>query len=359
MPAAAPILSVQGGPWRPARACAALCRALLFVCAQAVAVCAAAQPEASATRCEPPRECEGGAAVPGPTWVDDSYDYVTSRTDALAVWLDSFFGTVTSDMESADSVLRLRAEYEWDEEDGEDTKVRLRGKVDLPRLDERLSLVFSEEDAEREEVIPNSAGNDDDVALQLRLRERQQSRMWFTVGTNASLDFKSSLRYRYVQPIGDDWRVQYTQRLHFKEGDGFGTTTRGDLDYLISRNRIVRWTNQFEYGEETDGVEWGTRLSYQLRLSEKDALSYFGAIAGETDPEHLTQSYALGVRYRRNFLRPWIFVEIEPSYAWRRESVEESRSSLWLLTLRLEFLEEVHNRRAQRRRDEAQRQTVD
>jgi hypothetical protein len=112
-----------------------------------------------------------------------------------------------------------------------------------------------------------------------------------------------SSRCASTQAIGEDWRVQY-QRLHFKEGDGFGTTTRGDLDYLISRDRIVRWTNQFEYGEETDGVEWGTRLSYQLRLSEKDALSYFGAIAGETDPEHLTQSYALGVQYRRNFLRP-------------------------------------------------------
>ena len=83
---------------------------------------------------------------------------------------------------------------------------------------------------------------------------------------------------------------------------------------------------------------------------------HFGAVAGETDPENLTQSYALGVRYRRNFLRPWIFFEIEPSYAWRRESVEESRSSLWLLTLRLEFLEERYNRRGH---DEANRQTVD
>ncbi len=333
---------------------------MLLLCVASEATRAEGEIQVGAPRCQPSQACEAAEAQPpAQNWVDTSYAYVTSRTDSLAVWLDSFFGTVTSDMESADSVLRLRTEYEWNEEDGEDAKVRLRGKVDLPRLDERLSLVFSEEDAEREEVIPNSAGNDDDVGLQLRLRERQQSRMWFTVGTNASLDFKSSLRYRYVQPIGEDWRVQYTQRLHFKEGDGFGTTTRGDLDYLISRDRIVRWTNQFEYGEETDGVEWGTRLSYQLRLSEKDALSYFGAIAGETDPEYLTQSYALGVRYRRNFLRPWIFVEIEPSYAWRRESVEESRSSLWLLTLRLEFLEERHNRRAQRGRDEAPRQTVD
>jgi len=333
---------------------------MLLLVALAGAAGAAADPEASATRCEPAGACGDTAPeAPVETWVDDSYAYVTSRTDSLAVWLDSFFGTVTSDMESADSVLRLRTDFEWDEEDGEDYKVRLRGKVDLPRLDERLSLVFSEEDEEREEVIPNSAGHDDDVGLQYRVRERQSSRLWFTVGTNASLDFKSSLRYKYVEPIGDDWRLEFNERLYFKEGDGFGTITRGELDYLIHRDRIVRWINQVEYGEETDGVEWGSRLSYDLRLSEKDALSYFGAVAGETDPEYLTQSYTLGVRYRRNFLRPWIFVEIEPAYAWRRESVEESRSSVWLLTLRLEFLEELRNRRAQRPRDEADRQTVD
>ena len=174
-------------------------------------------------RCEPSQGCEPGEAGAGTeTWVDDSYDFVTSRTDALAVWLDSFFGTVTSDMESADSVLRLRTEYEWNQEDGEDYKVRLRGKVDLPRLDERLSLVFSEEDEERQEVIPNSAGNDDDVGLQFRVRERSRSRLWFTVGTNSSLDFKSSLRYRFVYPISQDWRWQFSERLYYKQNDGFG-----------------------------------------------------------------------------------------------------------------------------------------
>ncbi len=336
------------------------CLLPLFLAVPAYASDAAGPDPASTAHCEP-GDCEAtaAAATPEEHWVDESYAYVTSRTDALAVWLDSFFGTVTSDMESADSVLRLRTEYEWDQEEGEDFKVRLRGKVDLPRLDERVSLVFSEEGEEREEVIPNSAGTDDDVGLQFRVRQRESSRLWFTVSTNSSLDFISSLRYKYVQPIGDDWRVQFSERLYFKESEGFGTITRVDLDYSISENRIVRWTNQGEYGEETDGVEWGTRLSYQLRLSEKDALSYFGAIGGETDPEYLTQSYALGVRYRRNVFRPWIFVELEPSYAWRRESVEESRSSVWLLTLRLEFLEERRNRRADRPSGEARSQTVD
>ncbi|MBK6287156.1 MAG: hypothetical protein IPF49_05835 [Gammaproteobacteria bacterium] len=281
------------------------------------------------------------------SWVDDSYEYVTSRTDSLAVWLDSFFATPEADLESADSVLRLRTEYQWDEEDGNDVKVRLRGKVDLPRINRRLSLVFAEEDEDRDQVIPNDDSSDNDVGLQYRLSERTHSRLYFSVGTNSSLDFKSSLRYRFVYPISQDWRWQFSERLYYKQNDGFGALTRTDLDYSLSDNRIIRWTNQVDYGEETDGLEWGSKLNYQIRLNEKEALSYFTGVSGETDPS-LTKAYAVGVRYRRNLFRPWIFFEIEPSHEWRRESTEEQRQSVWILTFRLEFLEELKNRRGSR-----------
>lgn len=255
--------------------------------------------------------CRKGDCASGPaekTWVDDSYVYVTSRTDSLAVWLDSFFATPETDLESADSVLRLRTEYQWDQEDGNDFKVRLRGKVDLPGIDRRLSLVFAEEDEDRREVIPRDDGGDNDVGLQYRLSERTHSRLYFTVGTNSSLDFKSSLRYRYVYPISQDWRWQFSERLYYKQSDGFGALTRSDLDYSISDSRIIRWTNQVDYGEETAGLEWGSKLHYQIRLNEKEALSYFTGVSGETDPSQLTKSYAVGVRYRRNVFRPWIFL---------------------------------------------------
>jgi hypothetical protein len=326
-----------------------------------VAAAGGAEPGEGTPGCDAATGCPTGVTdAPEEIWVDASYAYVTTRADALAQWLDSFFGTATSDFESADSVLRLRTEYEWDEEEDTDFKVRVRGKVDLPLLDRRLSLVFADGDDPREDVIPNAEDtHEEDLGLRYSVAERDRSRLWLTVGTNASLDFKSSLRYKYVHPISRDWRAQFTERLYYREDEGFGTLTRGDLDYSISDNRIVRWTNQFEYGEETDGVEWATRLNYQLRLSRKHALSYFAAVVGDTDPDYLSESYALGVQYRRNLLRPWIFFEVEPAHAWRRESEEQSRSSVWILTFRIEFLEELQNRRARRAPDRAAEPAVD
>lgn len=302
----------------------------------------------------PDAECNSGhESCPSTTpaeqnWVDSSYEYVTSRSDALAVWLDSFFGTPTSDRESADTILRLRGEVVLDEDNGVDTDLRLRGKVDLPRLSKRLSLIFSEDNEEYGEVVPDSTGGKD-VGVQLRLADRGASRFWVSMSLNGSLDLRTSLRYKYLQTFGDDWRVQFGEKFYYKQDDGFGALTRVDLDYLIGIDRMVRWTNQVDYGEETAGAEWGSLLSYQIRIDPRQALSYFASVSGQTDPDRFTTGYGFGVRYRRNVARPWIFVEVEPAHVWRRDNLEESRGSVWMLTLRLELLEERQNRHGKRR----------
>jgi hypothetical protein len=287
-----------------------------------------------------------GTAGEEPNWADSSYEFVTGQGDSLAQWVDSFFGTPDSDAESADSVLRLLGEYEWDQEEGGDQKLRLRGKVDLPQLGKRLSLVLSEEDEERSDVVPDQRRQDGDVGLQYRVAERARSRLYLSVGTNASLEFRSSLRYRYEQPLGERWRFRFSDRVYFKEGDGFGNLARGDLDYAIDARQGLRWTTDLDYGEETDGAEWGTRLSHYVRLNEKEAFSTFAAASGQTDPETYTGAYSLGVRYRRSVFRPWMFVELEPSHVWRKDEPWENRSSAWVMVCRIEFREELGNRRA-------------
>jgi hypothetical protein len=327
--------------------------AVLFSC------CVGAQP---APQVAPKVACETGAPEAGcpssdpskPTWADTSYRYVTTQGDSLAQWVDSFFAAPATEAESADSVLRVLGEYEWDEEEGSDQKIRLRGKVDLPRLGRRLSLVLSEDDDERSDVVPDRERKNSDVGLQYRVAERARSRLYLSVGTNASLEFRSSLRYRYDQPFGDRWNLRLTERVYFKEDDGFGTLTRSDLDFVIDEDRIVRWTSDVVYGEETDGAEWGSRLSFFARMNRKEAISTFAALSGQTDPQSWTGAYSLGARYRRNVFRPWVFVEVEPSRVWRKDDPWENRSSAWVVTFRVEFREELGNRRAGRARGAVQ-----
>jgi hypothetical protein len=296
----------------------------------------------------PPAVAQRASAEGDRSWVDTSYEYVTNRADTLSQQFDSFFGEADAERESADSVLRLQSEYEWNEQEQSDARIRLRGKVDLPQLNRRLSLVFGEENDYRNDVLPSTEEQDGDVGLQYSLLDRARSRLDLSFGTNASLDFHTSLRYRYLQPVNDRLSLRFTERLYLKEGDGTGSITRGDIDYSFSTDRILRFTSDVEYGQETDGAEWGSRLSYLLKISPRAALSYFVAVSGQTEPRHITDAYAIGIRYRRNVLRPWIFVEVEPSHLWRRETEDDRREPAWAISFRLELLEELRNRHHER-----------
>ena len=78
-------------------------------------------------------------------WMDSSHRFVSKKSDGIVRWFDGFFGTPRTDLESAQSFLRVRMDNEWDEEDGNSVGFRVRGKVHLPRVSERIGLIFSDE----------------------------------------------------------------------------------------------------------------------------------------------------------------------------------------------------------------------
>ena len=81
-------------------------------------------------------------------WVDTSHAYATNQTQALTQWMDNFFGDPNYDIEKAESLVRLEWVNDWDQEDNYNTKLRLRGKLQLPKVSKRLNLVFSGEDGD-------------------------------------------------------------------------------------------------------------------------------------------------------------------------------------------------------------------
>ena len=114
-------------------------------------------------------------------WVDSSHRFATDRTMALTRWVDSFFGDMDGDAEIAESRLRLKITTDWDERLGTETRVSFGGKVNLPRLADRVDLVFRGDDPD--ELVP---GDEDDpshsqIGLQVLLDE--------SAGGNHGTDF--------------------------------------------------------------------------------------------------------------------------------------------------------------------------
>jgi len=55
-------------------------------------------------------------------------------------------------------------------------------------------------------------------------------------------------------------------------------------------------------------------------LSPSSAVSLVGGIYGNTSFEDWVNNYRVYLRYRHNFLRSWLFYELEPQVAWPRDS---------------------------------------
>jgi hypothetical protein len=272
-------------------------------------------------------------------FLDDSHRYITTQADSLAHWMNNFFGDVRTEEEAPTSLIRMRFEQEVDEHNNWVSDLKIRGKVDLPKLDNKVSLLFSDEDSGttgHDDLLIDSRDTPEDLTLQYNAKDKKKYRVDFRVGLQSSLSPKTSVRYKYEQPFSDSLLGTFSEEALYLGGDGFASITRVELDKLIGDDKIVQWHNRLDWAEDTTGVEWGSSLSWDKRLTEKSAYGYFLAINGRTEPDNMINGHSLGMRYRKNVYRDWLFAEIQPSYRWDKPEAGMPREHGAVILFRLE-----------------------
>lgn len=274
-------------------------------------------------------------------WLDETHAIATSSANTLANQVDRFFGEPRSDLEAAYSSLRLTLEHSWHEQRNDDINLRLRGKLYLPRINERLSLLFSEDEGEGEDYYEQNnldSSNQESVRanLQFNLFNAISNRLDFRLGLRSSLKAKASIRYRQDFNGGDNIQHRLTETLFFVDGEGAGSITRYELDNSLSETSLLRWTTDLRAEENVSGANWFSQLSYSRRISDQTALVYYTRISGQTSPDYVN-NYGVGFRIRRNLGRSWLFGEVEPGHDWLKLGEHEDRESSFYLYLRLEM----------------------
>ncbi|MDJ0877927.1 MAG: hypothetical protein QNI86_04910 [Halieaceae bacterium] len=281
---------------------------------------------------EPPEEEE--------SWVDSRYETVSKRADDLAIWVDNFFGHPREVEDEARSQIRIRPQVEWDEQDGWDVKLRATGRLRLPRTSDRLSLVFTsqDDDFDGEFYDPSIATDRDSAAgIQYQVRGEKRSAAYLFAGAKSGPNIKLGGRYIFQDELVGTSTYRFSEEVFWVGGDGFTSRTRLDLNQPLSENTLLRWANRVDYGEETNGAEWVTRLAWIRRFDQRSAVRLFGFVRGETDPEIL-KARGFGAGFRRRYLRDWFFIEIEPSYAWRKRRPDQDREGVAQVKVRFEII---------------------
>lgn len=316
--------------------CLVRCTHVMLLCALLHAV------QANAEELDPADclDCEGDSPR---SIVDNSHAYVSQQFDALARWIDGFFGTQRTDTEAAHSFVRLRLQQRYAEGGEDNARVRIRGKVSLPLASERLKLVFfdEEENLAREEALQESeteTGNSGGVGLQYKLAERRKFRLDYRLGLRSGDQVRTGIRLRYALPVGPRSQARFTENLYWQDTRGFGTKTVVDLEHLRNPYQLVRLSNRFDFGEATSGVPWSSILSFRHAFSRDHAVAYYVRADGQTRPDYLTTQYGPGILYRINILKKWLFLEFEPTYLWVRPVRELRREGVAAVIFRLEIM---------------------
>ena len=276
-------------------------------------------------------------------WLEDGKDYAARKANEMTQWVDNFFGNDERDLEQAESRLRLRTIYNWDERLDNEIKFRLGGKVSLPQISKRLDLVFRGEDMDDFSDDGVEDPSEDRVGLQLQVGPKyiKKYRFDLTVGFGSSGP-KPGAKFVYQDAFAEDLNFRFTQRFTYDLGEGGYGSSRFVLDKALGDRELVRAYTRFLYGEKTDGTEWFSSLSYARGWGEDSGRVgatwlYVGA-DGHTEPYDFVKNYKVGVRFRRQAYRDFLFWEVEPSYNWRIDEPYFDREGAWRIELRLEFL---------------------
>jgi len=158
--------------------------------------------------------------------------------------------------------------------------------------------------------IPVESSDDiSTIALGFRILERGPSRLDLRPGWRFPLKSVFSARYRYLFDLGGGISGPVTETVYWVEGEGFGTTTRLELNRHLGEWTVLRWTSRGTYSEISTGLEWSTAWFLFRRLGRGNSIVPEIGLSGVTVPSTYVRSYRTAVRYRHRLQR-WLHLHL-------------------------------------------------
>tara|TARA_R110000782_G_scaffold13611_4_gene40066 strand:- start:567 stop:1577 length:1011 start_codon:yes stop_codon:yes gene_type:complete len=272
--------------------------------------------------------------------LDRTQQAVYGVTSGAARKIDSFFGSADVEEQATVSRGRLAVGGQWDERKELQERVSLKARVALPAINDRTSLIFGR--GEADELVDGS-GNDKIDSLPTRFndyedddwllgfgyaRDAKLKRGWsFGTGVRLTSPLEPFVRatYRWNTGFGDDWLWRVEPRIFLQSQRGAGVSLKNTLDHAVNEDWLLRSSSVAVLEEDVEGVAWTSKLIAYQSLAEESAMSYAIYSTGETDAEVPVRDYGIEVRYRRQVLRKWFFIEYLTYLSWPREFLFEER----------------------------------
>jgi hypothetical protein len=282
-------------------------------------------------------------------YLDEYHTYMLGKIKGQTIWFNNFFGDrrIEED-DQPSSFVRLRTVARFTEGEGMTFPIRLRANLELPKVNRRLRLVifggnreadrFKESDDVIDSSLRSGEGKDwTNLGLRYMIYKSLRDRFHFGGGLSLGwpLDYYGRIRYERLLHNGNNNVIRFTESGFWNSLAGFGETSQVDLEKILSTSITGRVSLFGTYSEEKPGLQWGAESSLFRQLSESSAVALDLGVYGLTEPSR-SETYRIAGRYRRNFLRPWLFFEIEPEVLFPL-SDSGKREAVGVLTTVLEI----------------------
>ncbi|EXV92073.1 putative selenocysteine synthase [Acinetobacter baumannii 25691_2] len=290
------------------------------------------------------------------TWFDRKQKKIRNWADRTSGKIDNWFGEVAP-QKPASATIRVMIDNYWNEYDNYEIKPRIRGKIKLPTLEKRLSVVFGDDSLDDEfnnspaniNQNPNQDPNkkldgkrtrDDNSSIALRWSNFSKK---LPFETDADLGIRSGDDIYVRLKASRDWQLRNDFKFYAEQIYRYGIDSenylRTNLELTHARPNQPILSNQFSLtyaDDQDDDLTWENRLFREHSFFANNRFNY-GIYTGGyyNDNDLRLNSWGPFVSWRQPVLREWFFVQGDLNYF---NDHREDRNHYVSTFLRLEAL---------------------
>ncbi|PJG82030.1 hypothetical protein [Caviibacterium pharyngocola] len=272
-----------------------------------------------------------------PNWVDSQHHSIRTTLHDWANSLDGWIGD-TDPNRPASAGLRIMLDSEWNRYDRFSIKPRIRGKIKLPALKNKVSLVFGDDELDNESRDKNRIGSTYAVPLEKNKRyDRKQARednaslalRWSETTKRLGIKTDIDVGVRAVNDIylrfraAKEWQLTENIRTRLEQIYRYGAKSKHYLrtnfennyaqndQTFIANHLHLQYTNDFD----EERTSWGNSFYRQHDFAEYKRLNYGIYIGGNVKNKRFDlNQYGPFITWRQPILRRWLFIQPELHY---------------------------------------------
>ncbi len=285
------------------------------------------------------------------TWFDQKHYQFRNKLQHYAHNIDDWFGDTNPD-EPASASLRIIADTNWNKYDDFNVKPRVRGKIRLPTLEQRFSVVFGDDSLDNEirdniaisnenptgdtsQVLDSKQVKDDNASLAIRWEQWENP---WDIKTDVDLGVRSGSDIYTRFKAQKSWKLANDFKTHAEQIYRYGIDSkhylRTNLEIQHARPNSAFISDQFNLTYTDDGEHnfaWDNRLFRQHQFFHHNKFNYGVYLSGNIENHSPDlNSYGPFVSWRQPFLRQWLFFQTEVNY-YNNDALDRNHNigALW------------------------------